>query len=85
MLALAHCNLGEIEKAVEIFHEWLQEEPGNPIALHMLAACSGRDVPPRASDAFVETTFDSFAASFDSKLAKLEYRAPELVAAMLRR
>ena len=34
---------------------------------HMLAACSGRDVPPRASDAFVEKTFDSFAASFDSQ------------------
>ena len=32
---------------------------------------------------FVEKTFDSFAASFESKLAKLLYRAPELVAAML--
>ena len=49
----------------------------------MLAACSGHDVPPRASDAFVEKTFDSFAASFDSKLAKLQYRAPALVAEML--
>ncbi len=28
-------------------------------------------------------TFDSFAASFDSKLAKLLYRAPALVAEML--
>jgi len=51
----------------------------------MLAACSGRDVPPRASDAFVEKTFDSFAASFDSKLSKLSYRAPALVAEMLNR
>ena len=59
------------------------EEPDDPIARHMLAACSGRDVPPRASDAFVETTFDSFAASFDAKLAKLPYRAPALVAEML--
>src|SRR3954452_16373462 len=49
----------------------------------MLAACSGRDVPSRASDAFIEATFDSFAASFDSKLAKLLYRAPALVARML--
>jgi len=48
----------------------------------MLAACSGRDVPERASDAFVEATFDSFAASFDAKLAKLQYRAPALVAVM---
>ena len=49
----------------------------------MLAACSGRDVPARASDAFIEETFDSFAGSFDSKLAKLSYRAPALVAEML--
>ena len=49
----------------------------------MIAACSGRDVPARASDAFIERTFDSFAGSFDSKLAKLLYRAPALVAGML--
>jgi predicted TPR repeat methyltransferase len=51
----------------------------------MLAACSGRDVPARASDEFIETTFDSFAASFDSKLAKLSYRAPALVFELLKR
>ena len=83
LLALAHCTLGEVDKAVEVFEEWLKEEPDNPIARHMLAACSGRDVPPRASDEFIEATFDSFAASFDSKLAKLSYRAPALVAEML--
>jgi predicted TPR repeat methyltransferase len=82
-LALAHCTLGEVDKAVGIFEEWLKEEPDHPIARHMLAACSGRDVPPRASDAFVEMTFDSFAATFDSRLARLSYRAPALVAAML--
>jgi predicted TPR repeat methyltransferase len=83
LLAIAHCTLGDVDKAVEVFEEWLEEEPDSPIALHMLAACSGRDVPPRASNAFVEETFDSFAASFDSKLAQLSYRAPALVAEML--
>jgi predicted TPR repeat methyltransferase len=83
LLALAHCTLGEGDKAVEVFEDWLKEEPDHPIALHMLAACSGRDVPARASDGFVEKTFDSFAASFDAKLAKLLYRAPELIAGML--
>ena len=83
LLALAHCTLGEVDKAVELFEEWLTEDPDDPIARHMLAACSGHDVPSRASDAFVERTFDSFAASFDSKLAKLQYRAPALVAEML--
>jgi predicted TPR repeat methyltransferase len=83
LLALAHCTLGAINEAVKIFEEWLDEEPEDPIALHMLAACTGRGVPARASDGFVERTFDSFAASFESKLAKLSYRAPALVAAML--
>ena len=83
LLALAHCMLGEIEKATSIFQEWLNEEPGDPIACHMLAACTGRNVPERASNGFVEATFDSFAASFEAKLARLSYRAPALVAAML--
>ena len=83
LLALAHWTLGDRDKAVGVFEEWLAEEPGNAIATHMLAACSGRDVPSRASDEFVEKTFDGFAASFDSKLAKLSYRAPSLVAGML--
>ncbi len=83
LLALAHCTIGEIDEAVKIFEEWLEEEPEDPIARHMLAACTGRDVPPRASNGFVAGTFDTFAASFESKLAKLSYRAPALVAAML--
>jgi predicted TPR repeat methyltransferase len=83
LLALAHCVLGDIDEAVKIFEEWLDEEPGDPIALHMRAACTGRDVPARASNGFVERTFDSFAASFESKLEHLSYRAPALVAAML--
>ena len=56
---------------MQIFEEWLAEEPDDPIARHMLAACTGRDMPARASDGYVERTFDSFAASFESKLAKL--------------
>jgi predicted TPR repeat methyltransferase len=83
LLALAHCTLGEPELAVAIFEDWLRDEPDDPIAVHMLAACSGRDVPARASDGFIETVFDNFAGSFDSKLAKLSYRAPALVAEML--
>jgi predicted TPR repeat methyltransferase len=83
LLALAHCTLGEFNKAAAIFGHWLAEEPNDPIARHMLAACTGREVPERASNAFVEATFDNFAASFESKLESLSYRAPALVAAML--
>lgn len=83
LLALAHCALGEVHEAIRIFEEWLLQEPEDPVARHMLAACTGRDVPARASDGFVERTFDSFAASFESRLQRLSYRAPSLVAAML--
>lgn len=82
-LAIAHCTLGEFDAAIKIFEEWLAEEPGDPIATHMLAACSGRDTPSRASNHYVERTFDRFAASFESKLSLLQYRAPALVGAML--
>ncbi len=83
LLALAHCVLGDVDQAIRIFDEWLAEEPGDPIALHMRAACVGRDAPARASNGYVERTFDSFAASFEAKLEQLSYRAPALVATML--
>jgi predicted TPR repeat methyltransferase len=85
LLGLAYCTLGEIDKAIEVFEKWLAEEPDNPVPRHMLAACSGREVPARASDAYVENVFDTFAASFDSRLASLSYRAPALVADMVDR
>ena len=85
LLALAHYTLGDVDKAVEVFEESLAREPDDPIARHMLAACSGRDVPTRASDAFVGRTFDSFALSFDARLARLVYRAPALVSELLAR
>lgn len=76
--------LGERERAARLYREWLAEEPDNPVAQHQLAACLGEAPPERASDAYVRKVFDSFAASFDAKLEKLHYRAPELVAQALR-
>jgi predicted TPR repeat methyltransferase len=82
-LALAYCTLGERDKAVSVCEAWLARNPDDPHARHTLAAVSGRDVPPRASDGYVQAVFDSFADTFESKLARLYYRAPELVAAAL--
>ena len=84
LLGIAYYTLGELDQAAKVYRDWLADEPGNPIAQHQLAACTGAGVPPRASDAYVEATFDSFAASFDAKLQKLNYRAPELVAGAIR-
>jgi predicted TPR repeat methyltransferase len=79
LLAIAYQRLGEHDKATQIYREWVEEEPDNPVARHYLSACTGTDVPARAPDAFVETTFDRFAATFDSRLEGLLYRAPELL------
>lgn len=78
-LALAYCTLGQFDRAVQVCEEWLKDEPESSVAIHTLAACSGKNVPARASDDYVQKVFDSFAASFEAKLARLNYRAPELV------
>jgi len=74
---------GEHERAVAFYRDWAAREPGNPYPRHHLAAALG-ETPERASDAYVEQVFDQFAASFDTQLATLKYRAPELVADALR-
>jgi predicted TPR repeat methyltransferase len=69
---------GAHEEASDVFSRWLAVEPHNPIPAHMLAACSGENVPARASDDYVRTTFNGFAASFDDVLLhRLDYHAPQ--------
>lgn len=80
MLGIAYYTLGRFEEASKVYREWLAEEPDNPEPKHYLAACSGVGVPDRAEDAYVETTFDNFANSFDASLERLTYRAPQYVA-----
>jgi predicted TPR repeat methyltransferase len=84
-LGLSYAMVGETEAAAVVFSEWLKDEPDDPVVQHLYSACSGVGVPPRASDAYVEKTFDDFAESFDAKLAHLSYRAPQLVADALRK
>lgn len=71
------------DEAERLYREWLVEDPGNAVARHQLAAIRQHDPPPRASDAYVEQVFDSFAAHFDGQLAALGYQAPRLVAQAL--
>lgn len=85
--AMAYKGLGILlyklnrgEEAAALFRDWLARDPANPVARHMLAAHSGRDVPVRAADAYVQEVFDEMADSFDEHLQRLEYRAPELLA-----
>jgi len=71
--------MGEKEQCLDVFNQWLAHDPDNPTAIHMHAACSGEEIPERASDDYVRQTFDGFAASFDGVLKKLDYKAPFLV------
>ena len=70
---------GHTAEAADLYAKWLVLEPENPMPAHLLAACTGKDIPSRASNAFVQRTFDRFAASFDTVLAHLDYKAPVLV------
>ena len=72
-------RLDRIPQALEFYRGRLESSPDDPIALHMLAACGGSGCPARASDAYVRTTFDDFAESFDRSLELLQYRAPQLL------
>lgn len=65
--------------AREAYEEWLKVETDNPGISFLLSACTGEGVPPRAPESFVSTMFDTLADSFDTHLAHLEYRAPELL------
>lgn len=80
-LGMALGVLGEFEKAQLVYRDWLAVDPGNPVALHQLAAVGGLATPSRADDTYVATIFDSFAEVFDERLALLQYQAPELIIA----
>jgi predicted TPR repeat methyltransferase len=74
------------DEALAALRDWLAADPGNPVALHHLAASGGADeVPGRASDRYVQQTFDDFASSFDKVLTGLDYQAPALVTQALQR
>ena len=82
---LAHLlyQMGEHDEAVAVYEQWITTSPDDPVAMHMLSALSGQDVPSRASDQFVQRTFDASAEDFDGALARLDYQAPTLIARLL--
>jgi predicted TPR repeat methyltransferase len=71
---------GRLAEAIAVYRHWLEDEPDNAFALHMLAACSGQEIPARCSDGYLKKTFDDFSGEFDQKLTTLGYRGPALIA-----
>lgn len=70
---------GRRDEALAAVRAWIARDPDEPVAHHLLASLGGASAPARASDAYVANTFDRFAADFDATLARLDYRAPQLV------
>ena len=67
------------------FRKWLDIEPENPVALHMVAACGGAAPPQCASDGYLRREFDDFADTFDDVMVKLGYSDPDHLAAAVAR
>jgi len=70
----------------QTLRRWLAIAPTNPVALHLLDSLdsiSSQSIASRASDAYVKTVFDEFAANFDQSLAQLHYQAPQQVESVL--
>ena len=78
-LGAALYGWGRIDEAAEVYRKWQSLDPENPLARHLLSACTGEGVPSRASDDTVRNIFEGFADSFDQILEGLKYRAPSLV------
>lgn len=84
ILGLAYRQLGRNEEAAQVYQAWLEQEPGHPIALHLLAASCGQVVDDRASPDYLQTYFDAYAETFEDKLVgNLGYRVPQIVHGML--
>lgn len=80
LLGISYSSLGRMEDAAQVYREWLREEPDNPTATHLYAASSGVNIPERASDHYIEKTFDDFAQDFDEQLlGRLAYQVPSLL------
>lgn len=77
--AQAFHELGRSDEAMALLENWLVDEPGNPVAMHLMAAYRGEHTPDRCSDRYVEATFDAFANTFENVLGRLGYSGPRLV------
>ncbi len=64
--------------ALDVYRQWQLQDPADSAIAHMIAALEGGPTPERASDNYVQDTFDRFASSFEDVLTDLHYRAPQV-------
>ncbi|MCO8121543.1 tetratricopeptide repeat protein [Stieleria sp. TO1_6] len=73
-------KMQRLDDARKIYQQWLELVPEDPVATHLMLACSATDQSPdRASVEYVQRTFDQFAHHFDEQLSKLDYQTPQRI------
>jgi predicted TPR repeat methyltransferase len=82
-LGQALVTSGRHAEALEVYRQWQARDPADAAIEHMIAALAGGPSPERASDTYVQSTFDRFAGTFDEVLTRLDYRAPALCGALV--
>ncbi len=87
----AHFNLACLYHRLERFNdaerelEWiLARRPNDPGALFLLQSLGRLPSPQRAPTEYVSKTFDDCAVTFEEKLAKLEYKTPQMLFSKVR-
>ena len=84
MLGIAYAQLGLHDEAAGVYAAWLKDEPGHPVASHLLQACRGQADGDRVPADFLQHYFDGYAESFESKLVDgLEYSVPQALQRLL--
>lgn len=84
-----YANLGNIYRetnepteALSCYKEALKRDPELAVAKHFIAALENK-TPEKASEEYVAKVFDEYADHFDSHLAALEYRTPQILRDMV--
>ncbi|MCO8121188.1 tetratricopeptide repeat protein [Stieleria sp. TO1_6] len=79
-LGRALSDVERYDEATEVWQQWLDHDPENAVARHMLASITGQGTPERCDDDYVRHTFDQdFANCYETQLARIQYRVPELI------
>ncbi|HEX7968699.1 MAG TPA: tetratricopeptide repeat protein [Stellaceae bacterium] len=84
-LGTLYALLGRDADAARVYRHWQAMAPDHPVAQHMAAIAAQVQIPPRASNAYIRDVFATFAPNFDQVLADLNYRVPDLIAALIER
>ncbi len=78
-IANTYFQMQRHDEALTAFERVLALDPADDYARHMASSLRGDAAPERASDGYVKTTFDQFAATFEDKLSTLGYSGPEKI------